>query len=191
MGEGLLQVLLLVFFKGRIRRERIDGEVAVGERFMNNDGYGENCPDVRLKKILLTSESGWGGGEIRGWIGERSLQAVMKPVVVGRSTGGSLLLATVKGSGAEKGRERKKEDSGYKKSFMGQRDDSAFATLCVHVSAALRGNRSAWLPRVFTYPALIMRHKISNRTLEQAYIYIDPRYLGTTTLDEECAAETT
>lgn len=60
MGEGLLQVLLLVFFKGRIRRERIDGEVAVGERFMNNDGYGENCPDVRLKKILLTSESGWG-----------------------------------------------------------------------------------------------------------------------------------
>lgn len=59
MGEGLLQVLLLVFFKGRIRRERIDGEVAVGERFMNNDGYGEICPDVRLKKILLTSESRW------------------------------------------------------------------------------------------------------------------------------------
>lgn len=64
MGEGLLQVLLLVFFKGRIRRERIDGEVAVGERFMNNDGYGENCSDVRLKKILLTSESGWGRGDI-------------------------------------------------------------------------------------------------------------------------------
>lgn len=52
MGEGLLQVLLLVFFKGRIRRERIDGEVAVGERFMNNDGCGGNCPDVRLKDTL-------------------------------------------------------------------------------------------------------------------------------------------
>lgn len=69
MGEGLLQVLLLVFFKGRIRRERIDDEVAVGERFMNNDGYGENCPGVRLKKILLTSEGGWrerrGGGDAK------------------------------------------------------------------------------------------------------------------------------
>lgn len=43
---------------------------------MNNDGYGENCPDVRLKKILLTSESGWGRKyEDRS---ERSLQAVIK-----------------------------------------------------------------------------------------------------------------
>lgn len=66
MGEGLLQVLLLVFFKGRIRRERIDGEVAVGERFMNNDGCGENCPDVLLGRILLTSkeeENRWGSRE--------------------------------------------------------------------------------------------------------------------------------
>lgn len=71
MGEGLLQVLLLVFFKGRIRRERIDGEVAVGGRFMNNDGYGENCPDVRLKNMLLTSESGWVGEEIQRQVGEK------------------------------------------------------------------------------------------------------------------------
>lgn len=62
----------------------------------------------------------------------------------------------MKGSGAERGRERKEEeeeDSGYKNSFLGQRDDSAFVRARVGCGAI----GSAWLPRVFTYPALIMR----------------------------------
>lgn len=96
MGEGLLQVLLLVFFKGRIRRERIDGEVAVGERFMNNDG----CSDVRLKKIL---DEWVGEGRYRDG-SERSLQAVIKPVMVGRSAG----FTTVGNDGEARGRRRRR-----------------------------------------------------------------------------------
>lgn len=109
-----------------------------------------------------------GGGEIRRWVREKF--ASSDEACSGREKRwGSLLLATVKGSGAEKGRERKKEeDSGYKK-FLSQ--DSEMTQLLLHVSAVLRGNRSAWLPRVFTYPALVMRQKISNRALKQAYIH--------------------
>lgn len=42
----------LVFFKGRISRERIDGEFFVGERFMNNDGCYINLRlFVRIKML--------------------------------------------------------------------------------------------------------------------------------------------
>lgn len=137
MGEGLLQVLLLVFFKGRIRRERIDGEVAVGERFMNNDG----CPDVRLKKIL---DEWVGEGRYRDGL-ERSLQAVIKPVMVGRSAS----FTTVGNDGEARGRRRRGRRRGQqlvgvhiKNSFSGQQDDSAFSA----------GQSK---PHVLTYPALV------------------------------------
>lgn len=78
----------------------------------------------------------------------------MKPVVVERSAE----VTTIGSGGGEwcgerKERKEKRKDSGYEfhiKNSFWQQDDSALQHCAC---TCLRGIRSAWLPRVLTYPA--------------------------------------